>query len=136
FHPEITHTTCDEAKSLSTIRTNRADAFTAQFVGMGTGPLHVPKLPGIDGIESFKGHSFHTSRWDYDYTGGDPKGALMEKLADKRVGIIGTGATSVPCVPHLARRCKELYVFHRTPSSVDIRATAPIDPEWLTKIAP
>ena len=102
---------------------------------MGTGPLHVPKLPGIEGIESFKGHSFHTSRWDYDYTGGDPSGALMEKLADKRVGIIGTGATSVQCVPHLARACKELYVFQRTPSSVDIRANAPIDPEWFSGIA-
>src|SRR5207237_6170534 len=122
-------------KSRWTIRTTRGDAFTAQFVGMGTGPLHVPKLPGIEGIESFKGHSFHTSRWDYDYTGGDPKGALMEKLADKRVGIIGTGATSVQCVPYLARACKELYVFQRTPSSVDIRANAPIDPKWYSGIA-
>ena len=61
---------------------------------MGTGPLHVPKLPGIPGIDDFKGHSFHTSRWDYDYTGGDRTGAPMDKLADKRVGIIGTGATA------------------------------------------
>ena len=59
----------------------------------------------------------------------------MEKLADKRVGIIGTGATSVQCVPYLARACKELYVFQRTPSSVDIRANAPIDPEWFAGIA-
>ena len=110
FHTEVVSLDWDEAKSRWTIRTNRGDAFTAQFVGMGTGPLHVPKLPGIEGIESFKGHSFHTSRWDYDYTGGSPSGALMEKLADKRVGIIGTGATSVQCVPHLARACKELYV--------------------------
>ena len=135
FHTEVVSLDWDEAKSRWTIRTNRGDAFTAQFVGMGTGPLHVPKLPGIEGIESFKGHSFHTSRWDYDYTGGDPSGALMEKLADKRVGIIGTGATSVQCVPHLARACKELYVFQRTPSSVDIRANAPIDPEWFAGIA-
>ncbi len=83
----------------------------------------------------FKGHSFHTSRWDYDYTGGDPSGAPMDKLADKRVGIIGTGATSVQCVPYLARACKELYVFQRTPSSVDVRANAPIDPEWFSGIA-
>jgi len=135
FHTEVTSLDWDEAKSRWTIRTNRGDAFTAQFVGMGTGPLHVPKLPGIEGIESFKGHSFHTSRWDYDYTGGSPSGALIEKLADKRVGIIGTGATSVQCVPHLARACKELYVFQRTPSSVDVRANAPIDPEWFAGIA-
>src|SRR5215211_5364262 len=135
FHTEVVSLDWDEAKSRWIIRTNRGDAFTAQFVGMGTGPLHVPKLPGIEGIESFKGHSFHTSRWDYDYTGGSPSGALMEKLADKRVGIIGTGATSVQCVPHLARACKELYVFQRTPSSVDIRANASIDPEWFAGVA-
>jgi cation diffusion facilitator CzcD-associated flavoprotein CzcO len=135
FHTQAVSLDWDEAKSRWLIRTTRGDAFTAQFVGMGTGPLHVPKLPGIPGIESFKGHSFHTSRWDYDYTGGDPSGAPMEKLADKRVGIIGTGATSVQCVPHLAHACKELYVFQRTPSSVDVRDNAPIDPKWFAEIA-
>ena len=135
FHTQVMSLDWDEAKSRWLIRTNRGDAFTAQFIGMGTGPLHVPKLPGIEGIEQFKGHSFHTSRWDYDYTGGDPHGAPMEKLADKRVGIIGTGATSVQCVPHLARACKELYVFQRTPSSIDVRANAPIDPDWFAGIA-
>lgn len=135
FHTEVTSLDWDEAQSRWLIRTNRGDAFTAQYVGIGTGPLHVPKLPGIPGIENFKGHSFHTSRWDYGYTGGDPNGAPMRKLADKRVGIIGTGATSVQCVPHLARACKELYVFQRTPSSVDVRGNAPIDPEWFAGIA-
>ncbi len=135
FHTEVLSLDWDEDTSRWLIRTSRGDAFTAQFVGMGTGPLHVPKLPGLPGIESFKGHSFHTSRWDYDYTGGDPSGALMEKLADKRVGIVGTGATAVQCVPHLARACKELYVFQRTPSSVDVRDNAPIDPEWFAEIA-
>jgi cation diffusion facilitator CzcD-associated flavoprotein CzcO len=135
FHTQAVSLDWDEAKSRWLIRTTRGDAFTAQFIGMGTGPLHVPKLPGIPGIESFKGHSFHTSRWDYDYTGGDPSGALMAKLADKRVGIIGTGATSVQCVPHLARVCKELYVFQRTPSSVDVRDNAPINPKWFAEIA-
>ena len=91
----------------------------------------MPKLPGIPGIERFKGHSFHTSRWDYDYTGGDPSGAPLTKLADKRVAIIGTGATAVQCVPHLARACKALYVFQRTPSSVDVRGNVPIDPDWF-----
>jgi cation diffusion facilitator CzcD-associated flavoprotein CzcO len=135
FHTQAVSLDWDEAKSRWLIRTTRGDAFTAQFIGMGTGPLHVPKLPGISGIESFKGHSFHTSRWDYDYTGGDPSGARMEKLADKRVGIIGTGATSVQCVPYLGRACKELYVFQRTPSSVDVRDNAPIDPKWFAEIA-
>jgi cation diffusion facilitator CzcD-associated flavoprotein CzcO len=135
FHTEVADLAWDEAALRWRIRTNRGDSFTAQFVGLGTGPLHVPKLPGIPGIESFRGHSFHTSRWDYAYTGGDPSGALMEKLADKRVAIIGTGATAVQCVPHLARACETLYVFQRTPSSVDVRANAPIDPEWFARIA-
>jgi hypothetical protein len=81
------------------IHTDRGDAIRARFVTMGTGPLHRPKLPGIPGIETFGGHAFHTSRWDYDYTGGDPEGAPMANLADKRVGIIGTGATAVQCIP-------------------------------------
>jgi cation diffusion facilitator CzcD-associated flavoprotein CzcO len=92
---EVTNADWDEESSRWIIRTNRGDEMRAKYIAMGTGPLHRPKLPGIPGIELFKGHSFHTSRWDYDYTGGDPAGAPMDKLADKRVGIIGTGATSV-----------------------------------------
>ena len=135
FHTEVEDLSWDEAGHCWTIRTQRGDVFTAQFVGLGTGPLHVPKLPGIPGIEAFKGHAFHTSRWDYDYTGGDPKGAPLTGLADKRVAIIGTGATAVQCVPHLAKACKELFVIQRTPSSVDVRANAPIDPDWFAGIA-
>jgi cyclohexanone monooxygenase len=135
FHTEVTDLTWDRTRARWVVRTNRGDEFTTRFVAMGTGPLHVPKLPGIPGIDSFRGHSFHTSRWDYDYTGGDPAGAPMTNLAGKRVAIIGTGATSVQCVPHLARACRELYVFQRTPSSVDVRANHPIDPEWFAQIA-
>ena len=135
FHTEVEDLAWDEATSRWVIRTDRGDGFTASFIGLGTGPLHVPKLPGIPGIESFKGHSFHTSRWDYGYTGGDPQGAPMTRLADKRVAIIGTGATSVQCVPHLARACRALFVVQRTPSSVDVRANAPIAPDWFATVA-
>jgi cation diffusion facilitator CzcD-associated flavoprotein CzcO len=135
FHTEVNELTWDEEKGLWRIRTSRGDDFTAQFVGVGPGGLHVPKLPGIAGLQSFAGHSFHTSRWDYDYTGGDPSGTPMHKLRDKRVAIIGTGATSVQCVPHLARACKELFVFQRTPSSVDVRDNRPTDPAWFAEMA-
>ena len=135
FHTVVEDIAWDDPQSRWVISTNRGDRFTANFIGLGTGPLHVPKLPGIPGIESFKGHSFHTSRWDYDYTGGDPAGAPMTRLADKRVAIVGTGATSVQAVPHLARACKALYVIQRTPSSVDVRANAPIDPDWFAEVA-
>ncbi|CAE7406214.1 ptlE [Symbiodinium microadriaticum] len=134
FHTQIEDMTWEDDKKVWRIKTNRGDDFTAKYVGMGTGPLHVPKLPGLDGIEDFKGHSFHTSRWDYDYTGGDPKGGLMEKLRDKRVAIIGTGATSIQCVPHLSKTAGKLYVIQRTPSSVDVRANEPIDPDWFKTI--
>jgi cyclohexanone monooxygenase len=135
FHTEVTDLEWDETRSCWIVRTNRGDEFTAQFLGMGLGPLHVPKLPGIDGIEGFKGHSFHTSRWDYEYTGGDAFGAPMDKLADKRVAIIGTGATAVQCIPQLAKDSGELFVFQRTPSSVDVRDNRPTDPEWFAEIA-
>jgi cation diffusion facilitator CzcD-associated flavoprotein CzcO len=131
FHTEVTDLEWDASASRWIVRTNRGDEFTAQFIGMGTGPLHVPKLPGIPGIESFGGHSFHTSRWDYAYTGGDPAGAPMDRLTGKRVAIIGTGATAVQCIPHLAQACRELLVFQRTPSSVDTRGNRPMDPQWF-----
>jgi cyclohexanone monooxygenase len=135
FHTEVTDLEWDADRSRWIVRTNRGDEFTARFIGMGTGPLHVPKLPGIPGLEDFRGHSFHTSRWDYDYTGGDASGAPMDRLAGKRVGIIGTGATAVQCVPHLAEACQQLYVFQRTPSSVDVRDNRPTDPEWFAQMA-
>jgi cation diffusion facilitator CzcD-associated flavoprotein CzcO len=118
------------------LTTNRGDVFRARFVAMGTGALHRPKLPGIEGINDFRGKMFHTSRWDYSYTGGDATGSPMTLLADKRVGIIGTGATGVQCVPHLARACQQLFVFQRTPSSVDVRNNHPIEAAWFSQLAP
>ncbi len=126
---EVTDLRWDEGERRWIIATNRGDRMRARFVIMANGPLHRPKLPGIPGVESFRGHSFHTSRWDYAYTGGDSDGNL-DKLHDKVVGIIGTGATAVQCVPHLAAAAKHLYVFQRTPSSIDVRANRPTDPEW------
>lgn len=118
------------------VRTDRGDELRARFVTMGTGPLHRPKLPGVPGIETFEGHVFHTSRWDYAYTGGGPADGQLTGLSDKRVGIIGTGATAVQCIPHLARSAQELVVFQRTPSSVDARNNQAIDPEWFATLEP
>jgi cyclohexanone monooxygenase len=117
------------------ISTNRGDSMKARFVCLAQGLLQKAKLPGIPGVETFKGHTFHTSRWDYDYTGGDAAGNLT-KLGDKRVGIIGTGATAVQCVPHLGAGAEHLYVFQRTPSSVDVRQDAPTDSEWAASLEP
>jgi cyclohexanone monooxygenase len=135
FQTEVTTLTWDDDASRWLVATNRGDELRARFVCMASGPLHRPKLPGMPGVGSFAGHTFHTSRWDYDYTGGDSEGGLT-KLADKVVGIIGTGATAVQCVPHLGAGAKELYVFQRTPSSIDVRGNRPTDPEWAASLEP
>lgn len=134
FGTEITRISWDESISKWTVETAQGDKFKAKYITMGTGPLDRPKLPGIPGIEKFQGHAFHTSRWDYDYTGGGPDNSPMENLSDKRVGIIGTGATGVQCIPRLAQTAKALYVFQRTPSSIDIRNNHEIVPEELGEL--
>jgi cyclohexanone monooxygenase len=135
FQTEVTEMRWDDQSSRWIIKTNRGDAMKARFVVMANGPLHRPKLPGIPGVETFKGHSFHTSRWDYHYTGGTCDGGLTG-LSDKRVGIIGTGATAVQCVPHVGAWAKELFVFQRTPSSIDVRNNRPTDPDWIKSLEP
>lgn len=117
------------------ITTNRGDDIRARFVVMASGPFNKPKLPGIPGLRDFAGRSFHSSRWDYDYTGGDYTGGL-DKLADKTVALIGTGATGVQLVPFLGRYAKHLYVFQRTPSTVDARNNTATDPEWVKTLRP
>ncbi len=133
FQTEVTDMRWDEDSARWFVSTNRGDRMQARFVVMSNGPLNRPKLPGIPGIESFQGHSFHTSRWDYAYTGGDSNGNLRG-LRGKRVGIIGTGATAVQCVPHLGETAAHLYVFQRTPSSIDVRGNRPTDPDWAQSL--
>ena len=132
---QVLSSTWEEEARQWRITTDREDAVTARFVIHSNGPLNRPKLPAIEGIDRFQGHTFHTSRWDYGYTGGDSNGGLSG-LADKRVAIIGTGATAVQCVPHLAEGAQHLYVFQRTPSSIDVRNNQPTDPTWLASQAP
>lgn len=135
FQTEVKDLRWDDEAARWRIVTDRGDKFSARFVCMSTGPLQRPKLPGIPGVGSFKGHSFHTSRWDYAYTGGDSSGNL-EGLKDKRVAIIGTGATSIQVVPHLAAHAKELFVVQRTPISVGYRGNKTTDPEWAKSLQP
>ena len=120
----------DEPAARWIIRTNRDDTIRARHVIVSSGPLNKPKFPGIPGIRDFKGHAFHTSRWDYGYTGGTSSGG-MDKLGDKRVALIGTGATGIQVLPHLAEAAEHVYVFQRTPSAVDRRNNGPTDVEWF-----
>ncbi len=134
FQTRVTDLRWDDAAAHWLIETNHGDRMRAHFVVLATGPLNCPKLPGIPGIEHFEGHSFHASRWDYRYTGGDSHGSLVG-LRGKRVAIIGTGATAVQCVPHVGEWADRLYVFQRTPSSIDVKDNPPTDPEWAQSLA-
>jgi cyclohexanone monooxygenase len=135
FSTQVRDLKWDDAIERWRITTNRGDDLRARFVVMASGPFNRPKLPGIPGIHDFRGHSFHSSRWDYDYTGGDTTGGL-NNLADKTVAIIGTGATGVQIVPFLGRYAKHVYVVQRTPSTVDERNNTPTDLEWAKSLQP
>ena len=131
FNTTVTETRWDQTDQLWHVETDQGDVMRAQFVICANGTLAKPKLSAIKGMENFAGHSFHTSRWDYDYTGEN-----LEHLRDKSVGIIGTGASAVQIVPELAKTAKEVFVFQRTPSSIDIRDDWPTDPNWARKLQP
>ena len=131
FNTTVTETRWDETDQLWHVKTDRGDVMRAQFVICANGTLAKPKLSAITGMTTFSGHAFHTSRWDYDYTGQN-----LEHLKDKVVGIIGTGASAVQIVPELAKTAKAVYVFQRTPSSIDIRDDWPTDPNWARKLEP
>jgi cation diffusion facilitator CzcD-associated flavoprotein CzcO len=131
FQTTVTSTVWDAKARLWRVGTNRGDKMAARFVVVANGTLSQPKLSKIKGMERFKGHSFHTSRFDYDYTGQD-----LSNLKDKVVGIIGTGASAVQIIPRVGAAAKELYVFQRTPSAIDLRDDVPTDPEWAASLKP
>ena len=131
FNTTVTETRWEKSDQLWHVKTDQGDVMRAQFVICANGTLAKPKLSAIAGMEDFAGHSFHTSRWDYDYTGQN-----LEHLKDKVVGIIGTGASAVQIVPELAKVAKKVFVFQRTPSSIDVRDDWPTDPNWARKLKP
>jgi cation diffusion facilitator CzcD-associated flavoprotein CzcO len=135
FHTRATALAWDEADEVWVVKTDRGDRFRARFVITSSGTLTQPKLPGIPGIETYRGHTFHTSRWDYAYTGGSAEGGLAG-LARKRVAVVGTGATGVQVIPHLGRDSEQLYVFQRTPSTIDVRDNRLTDPSWEASLQP
>lgn len=138
FSTQVRELIWDDATARWRISTDRGDDIRARYVVMAQGSYNRPKLPGIPGIKEYQaagGHVFHSARWDYDYTGGDADGGLT-KLADKRVALVGTGATGIQLVPHLGRDAKQLFVFQRTPSSVDTRTNPATDPDWAASLQP
>jgi len=136
FHTMITSLRWDEAIQRWRVGTNRGDDIRARHVVMCGGPLNRPKLPAITGLKDFRGKTFHTARWDYDYTGGTHRDPVLHNLADKKVALLGTGASAVQAVPWLGRYAQQLYVLQRTPSSVDQRSNTPTDQDWVKTLTP
>ncbi len=136
FHTMVSSLRWDDDIKRWRISTDRGDEIRARFVIMANGLLNIPKLPEIPGIHDFKGSMFHTARWDYDYTGGDWRNPVLDKLADKRVALVGTGATAIQAVPYLGRYAKQFYLLQRTPSTVDKRYNTPTDPAWVESLQP
>ena len=136
FHTRVTALRWDQAMKRWRVGTDRGDDIRARFVVMAGGLMNMPKLPGIPGIHDFKGKKFHSARWDYAYTGGAYGNPVLDKLGDKRVAIIGTGATAIQAVPYLGRYAKHLYVLQRTPPTVDERPNPPTDPAWAKGLGP
>jgi cyclohexanone monooxygenase len=136
FGTAVTALNWDDSIKRWRVSTSKSDDIRARFIIMCVGSTNKPKLPGIPGMKDFKGHSFHSARWEYDYTGGSWENPVLDKLGDKRVAVIGTGASAIQIVPFVGKYAKHLYVFQRTPSSVDRRGNVPTDPEWAASLKP
>jgi cyclohexanone monooxygenase len=135
FGTKIQSLRWDEEIKCWRVGTNHDDDLRARYVVTCLGSTNHPKLPGVPGLKSFKGKAFHSARWDFAYTGGDTFGGL-DNLADKRVAIIGTGASAIQILPYVGKYAKHLYVFQRTPSYVDHRGNLPTDPQWAQSLQP
>jgi cation diffusion facilitator CzcD-associated flavoprotein CzcO len=135
FHTAVERSEWDEERARWIIRTDRGDEILTRYLILAVGILNLMKLPAIPGMEQFAGRSFHTARWDYEYTGGSPT-TRLEKLTDKVVAILGTGASAVQCIPPLAESAKQLLVFQRTPAAVGVRGNQPTSVDFAEDLQP
>lgn len=136
MHTKVTEMRWDDRISRWRVLTNCGDELRPRFIVFSHSPANKPKLPNIPGLDAFQGKIFHSSRWEYDYTGGDQKNPVLDKLGDKRIAVLGTGASAVQIVPFLGEYAKQVYVIQRTPSSVDARDNRDTDPEWVKSLQP
>ena len=135
FHTGVTEAAWDEGAGRWRVHTDRGDELRPRFYVLAVGILNLLKLPVIPGMEDFAGHSFHSSRWDYAYTGGGP-GEPLTGLDGKTVAIIGTGATGIQVLPPLGAAAEQVYVFQRTPSAIGERGNRPTPPEFADGLSP
>jgi cation diffusion facilitator CzcD-associated flavoprotein CzcO len=124
FRTRITSATYDEESNCWQVSTDDHVLSHARFLVTAVGPISVPTMPNIEGLDDFKGPSHHTGEWPHepvDFTG-------------KRVGVIGTGATAVQLIPEVAKTAAHLTVFQRRPNYCAPLHNAPIDKETQKKI--
>jgi cation diffusion facilitator CzcD-associated flavoprotein CzcO len=136
FHSTVDTSTWDERLSRWVVRTDRGDEIRARYLVQAVGILNLMKIPVIPGMDRFSGASFHTARWDYDYTGGGPTDPRLSNLADKVVGVIGSGASAIQAIPPLVESARHVYLFQRTPSVIGERNNAPTDPNFAQQLYP
>jgi cation diffusion facilitator CzcD-associated flavoprotein CzcO len=136
FHTGVETSEWDEATARWVIRTDRGDEVRARYLVMAVGILNLMKLPVIPGMEDFQGRAFHSARWDYEYTGGSPDDPHLDKLGDKVVGVVGSGASAIQAIPPLAESAKHVYVFQRTPSAIGERGNRPTDEGFAEQLQP
>ncbi|MFZ4517746.1 MAG: flavin-containing monooxygenase [Microthrixaceae bacterium] len=135
FHTGVTRATWDEERGRWLVETDRGDRISTRYYVLASGILNLLKLPTIEGMEDFAGHSFHSARWDYAYTGGGP-GSPMTELGERTVAVLGTGATGIQCVEPLAEAARHVLVFQRTPSAIGERGNRPTDPSFAEHLEP
>jgi cation diffusion facilitator CzcD-associated flavoprotein CzcO len=135
FHTGVTRAEWIEEEGRWRILTDRGDEVRCTWYVLAVGILNLMKLPTIQGMEDFGGVSFHTARWDYEYTGGGPH-APLDRMSDKVVALLGTGASGIQCLPPLAESAKHVYVFQRTPSAIGVRGNRPTEPDFARDFAP
>ncbi|HEY1443812.1 MAG TPA: NAD(P)/FAD-dependent oxidoreductase [Acidimicrobiales bacterium] len=135
FHTGVTRAEWREDEGRWLVTTDRGDEIRCRWYVLAVGILNLLKLPAIPGMEDFAGRSFHTARWDYEYTGGGAHEPL-DKLADKSVAVLGTGASGIQCVPPLVESAKHVYVFQRTPSAIGVRGNRPTDAHFGEQLEP
>ncbi len=135
FHTDVTRAEWHEDEARWHVHTDRGDDVTCRWYVLGAGILNLMKLPCIPGMEDFAGHSFHTARWDYAYTGGAADEPL-DKLKGKTVALLGTGASGIQCLPALVESAEHVYVFQRTPSAIGVRGNRPTDDDFGRDLEP
>jgi cation diffusion facilitator CzcD-associated flavoprotein CzcO len=119
FNTEIESVTFDEQAGMWHFSSTKGEQFSSKIFVSACGQLNRPAYPKIPGLEDFQGVQFHSARWNHKYD-----------LTDKRVAVIGTGASAIQFVPQVAKKAKELILFQRTPAwivSKPDRAYLPIE---------